>query len=48
MNKLLGSYFGEDIMLIPLGEQDWRLFLSDEQIVTGEAEEDTLEAKRIY
>ncbi|MCM3207634.1 PucR family transcriptional regulator [Paenibacillus illinoisensis] len=45
LNKLLGSYFGEDIMLIPLGEQDW-LFLSDEQIVTGEAEEDTLEAKK--
>ena len=45
LNKLLGSYFGEEIMLIPLGEQDW-LFLSDEQIVTGEAEEDTLEARK--
>ncbi|MGF9700674.1 PucR family transcriptional regulator [Paenibacillus sp. MABNR03] len=45
LNKLLGSYFGEEILLIPLGEQDW-LFLSDEEIVTGEAEEDTLEARK--
>ena len=45
LNKLLESYFGEEIMLIPLGEQEW-LFLGDEQIVTGEAEEDTTEARK--
>ncbi|MEC0127275.1 PucR family transcriptional regulator [Paenibacillus pabuli] len=45
LNKLLESYFGEDIMLIPVGEQEW-LFLGDEQIVTGEAEDDTTEARK--
>lgn len=45
LNKLLESYFGEDITLIPLGEQEW-LFMGDEEIVTGEADEDTAEARK--
>ncbi|RAI86927.1 PucR-like helix-turn-helix protein [Paenibacillus pabuli] len=45
LNKLLESYFGEEIILIPVGEQEW-VFLGDEQIVTGEAEEDTTEARK--
>jgi sugar diacid utilization regulator len=45
LNKLLESYFGEEIILIPVGAQEW-VFLGDEQIVTGEAEEDTAEARK--
>ncbi|RAW13723.1 PucR family transcriptional regulator [Paenibacillus taichungensis] len=45
LNKLLESYFGEEIILIPVGAQEW-VFLGDEQIVTGEAEEDTIEARK--
>lgn len=45
LNKLLESYFGEEIILIPVGAQEW-VFLGDEQIVTGEAEEDTTEARK--
>lgn len=45
LNKLLESYFGEEIVLIPLGEQEW-IFMGDKEIVTGEAEEDTAEAKK--
>ncbi|MCM3135839.1 helix-turn-helix domain-containing protein [Paenibacillus polysaccharolyticus] len=45
LNKLLESYFGEEITLIPLGEQEW-LFMGDEEIVTGEADEDTAEARK--
>lgn len=45
LNKLLESYFGEEITLIPLGEQEW-LFMGDEEIVTGEADEDTVEARK--
>lgn len=45
LNKLLESYFGEEIVLIPLGEQEW-IFMGDKEIVTEEAEEDTTEAKK--
>ncbi|WP_366291899.1 helix-turn-helix domain-containing protein [Paenibacillus sp. AN1007] len=45
LNKLLESYFGEDITLIPLGEQEW-LFMGNEEIVTGEADDDTAEARK--
>lgn len=45
LNKLLESYFGEEITLIPLGAQEW-LFMGDEEIVTGEADEDTAEARK--
>ncbi|MGQ8874811.1 PucR family transcriptional regulator [Paenibacillus sp. TSA_86.1] len=45
LNKLLESYFGEGITLIPLGKQEW-LFMGDEEIVTGEADEDTAEARK--
>ena len=45
LNKLLESYFGEEITLIPLGKQEW-IFMGDEQIVTGEADEDTAEARK--
>ncbi|WP_405154653.1 PucR family transcriptional regulator [Paenibacillus sp. FSL K6-0108] len=45
LNKLLESYFGEEIILIPVGAQEW-VFLGNEQIVTGEAEEDTTEARK--
>ncbi|MDR6726387.1 sugar diacid utilization regulator [Paenibacillus amylolyticus] len=45
LNKLLESYFGELIILIPMGEQEW-VFLADEEIVMGEVEEDTVEARK--
>ncbi|MDQ0173842.1 PucR family transcriptional regulator [Paenibacillus tundrae] len=45
LNKLLESYFGELIILIPMGDQEW-VFLADEEIVMGEAEEDTVEARK--
>jgi len=45
LNKLLESYFGGEITLIPLDEQEW-LFMGDEEIVTGEADEDTAEARK--
>ncbi|MBU5355149.1 PucR family transcriptional regulator [Paenibacillus silvae] len=45
LNKLLESYFGEEVTLIPLGAQEW-LFMSDETVVTGEADEDTAEARK--
>ncbi|CAI6085086.1 hypothetical protein PAECIP112173_04508 [Paenibacillus sp. JJ-100] len=45
LNKLLESYFGEEITLIPLGEQEW-IFMGNEEIVTGEADEDTVEARK--
>lgn len=45
LNKLLESYFGEEIVLIPLGDQEW-VFMGDKEIVTEEAEEDTTEAKK--
>lgn len=45
LNKLLESYFGELIILVPMREQEW-VFLADEEIVMGEAEEDTVEARK--
>lgn len=45
LNKLLESYFGEEIVLIPLGEQEW-VFMGDKEIVTEEAEEDTPDAQK--
>ncbi|PQP83982.1 polyketide synthase regulator [Paenibacillus sp. PCH8] len=45
LNKLLESYFGEEIVFIPLGEQEW-IFMGATEIVTGEAEEDTAEARK--
>ncbi|GGH68923.1 hypothetical protein GCM10008014_51850 [Paenibacillus silvae] len=45
LNKLLESYFGEEVTLIPLDAQEW-LFMSDETVVTGEADEDTAEARK--
>ncbi|KQY90035.1 hypothetical protein ASD24_25420 [Paenibacillus sp. Root52] len=45
LNKLLESYFGELIILIPMREQEW-VFLADEEIVMGEVEEDTIEARK--
>ncbi|CAH1220220.1 hypothetical protein PAECIP111890_05067 [Paenibacillus sp. JJ-223] len=45
LNKLLESYFGEDIVLIPLGEQEW-VFFGSVQTVTAEADDDTTEARK--
>lgn len=45
LNKLLESYFGEDIVLIPLGDQEW-VFFGSVQTVTAEADEDTTEARK--
>lgn len=45
LNKLLESYFGEDIVLIPLGDQEW-VFFGSVQTVTAEADDDTTEARK--
>lgn len=45
LNKLLESYFGEDIVLIPLGNQEW-VFFGSVQTVTAEADDDTTEARK--